>query len=93
MLFSSSGCSDHIPVEFWTSSLASAIKDYLTSLEQYRNDLDTGEFVADVSRCLVAIGLKGLASPQLVAQVEHSILPEVSTLSPKTLENLLFFLE
>ena len=49
--------------------------------------------MSDVSRCLVAIGLKGLASPQLITQVEQTILPEVSNLSAKTLENLLFVLE
>jgi hypothetical protein len=93
MFFSGRQTTEHVPTEFWTESLEKGLGDYLVSLQQYRDDLDAKEFIADISKCLVAMALKGLASPHFLAQVEEVILPDCPSLDQKTQENLLFFLE
>ena len=69
-----------------------AISEALKNLTEFRAQINTGEYGADLSKCLVSFGIKGIISPLFARQVEETLLPDVSTFNPKTVENLLYFL-
>ena len=55
--------------------------------------MDKGQFLADFIKCLVSFGIREISDPLFSGKVQLIVTPEVDSMDPKTIENLLFFLD
>jgi hypothetical protein len=92
MFFASRHCVQYVPTEFWSESLQGALEEALQNLAQFKEQLDTRQYIADLSKCLVSFGLLQIVSPLFAGTVEHTLQDLISTADCKSTENILFYL-
>lgn len=83
---------ESVPDVFWTESLEHALDEHLANFVKYSDQLDRATYLGDFIKCLVGFGVREISTPLFLAKVERVVLPHVSELDSRAIENLLFFL-
>lgn len=83
----------HVPDSFWTDCLVPAIKDNLREFKEHSEHISVESFLDDFTKCLVSFALRGVPSKELLESILEIISMHAEQMSPKSIENLLFYID
>ena len=91
MFMCSPQASPYVGDEFWEVTLEEAFTKAIANFKKYEGKINKEVYLDDFLRGLVSFGIRQLGSAAFIEKVETLILVEFDHLSPKMVENALFF--
>lgn len=89
---SSPGPSQHVPDEYWTGCFEPALSLSLQEFEQHQDVIAKDAYIDDFMSCLVPFGVRAVGSASLISQTVTLATKNLGSLSPRAIENWLFFM-
>jgi hypothetical protein len=91
MFLSSPEASPYVPDEFWNDVLEKMLNDAISNFKKYEGKINKQVYLEDFIRALVSFAIRGLGSQKFVYSIEGFLLNEMESLTPKQVENVIFF--